>query len=169
VGVFFQDDYQISRKLTLNLGLRYEYFQPPVDTHDLRFAFDPTTGNLIVPNQRVLTTQVSPVFPKNIPIVTAQTAGYPSRSLVNPDHKDFGPRIGLAYRPFPNNKTVIRTGYGIFYSFRRCWAHSVGGHTIPTSSLQMRSPVGRHCSNSRILFLAWVQFLLKALVRARDT
>jgi hypothetical protein len=116
VGVFFQDDYQISRKLTLNLGLRYEYFQPPVDTHDLRFAFDPTTGNLIVPNQRVLTTQVSPVFPKNIPIVTAQTAGYPSRSLVNPDHKDFGPRIGLAYRPFPNNKTVIRTGYGIFYS-----------------------------------------------------
>ncbi len=116
VGVFFQDDYQISRKLTLNLGLRYEYFQPPVDTHNLRFTFDPTTGNLIVPNQQVLNALVDPVFPKNIPIVTAQQAGYPSRSLVNPDYKDFAPRIGIAYRPFPNNKTVIRAGYGIFYS-----------------------------------------------------
>jgi hypothetical protein len=116
IGLFFQDDYQVSRKLTVNLGLRYEYFQPPVDKFDLRFAFDPSTGNLIVPTQKALNTLVSPVFPKNIPIVTAQTAGYPGRSLVNNDPKDFGPRIGLAYRPFLNNKTVIRTGYGIYYS-----------------------------------------------------
>ncbi len=115
-GVFFQDDYQVSRKLTVNLGLRYEYFQPPIDVHNLRFTFDPTTGNLIVPNQQVLDTQVSPVFPKSIPIVTAQAAGYPSPSLVNSDKKDFGPRIGMAYRPFSNNKTVIRAGYGVFYS-----------------------------------------------------
>ena len=115
-GVFFQDDFQVSRKLTLNLGLRYEYNQPAVDKYDLRFAFDPSTGNLIVPTQQALTNFVSPVFPKNIPIVTAQSAGYPSRSLVNSDKKDFGPRIGLAYRPFLNNRTVIRTGYGIYYS-----------------------------------------------------
>jgi hypothetical protein len=115
-GVFFQDDYQVSRKLTLNLGLRYEYNQPPVDKYDLRFAFDPATGNLIVPTQKALTTLVNPVFQKNIPIVTAQAANYPSRSLVNSDRNDFGPRVGLAYRPFLNNRTVIRAGYGIYYS-----------------------------------------------------
>ena len=64
MGVFFQDDFQVSRKLTLNLGLRYEYNQPAVDKYDLRFAFDPSTGNLIVPTQQALTTESVRSFPR---------------------------------------------------------------------------------------------------------
>jgi hypothetical protein len=115
-GAYIQDNFQVSPKLTLNLGLRFEYFQPAVDKNDMRFSFDPATGNLVVPNQKVLQTLVSPVFPKNIPIVTADQAGFPSRSLLNSDWHDFGPRIGFAYRPGSTNRTVIRAGYGIFYT-----------------------------------------------------
>jgi hypothetical protein len=120
LGVFVQDNFQVSPKLTLNLGLRYEYFSPPVDKYDMRFSFDPSTGNLVVPNEQVLNTLVSPLFPKSIPIVTAQQAGYPERSLLDANHKDFGPRLGFAYRPFGNGRTVLRGGYGLYYS-RLAW------------------------------------------------
>src|SRR2546423_13023894 len=63
LGFFFQDNYQVSTRLTLNLGMRYEYFSPPIDKYDMRFSFDPKTGNLVVPNAKVLETLVSPVFP----------------------------------------------------------------------------------------------------------
>ncbi|MBI3697147.1 MAG: TonB-dependent receptor [Acidobacteria bacterium] len=124
-GFFLQDDWRATAKLTLNLGLRYEYFTPPVDKYDMRFAFDYRTGNLVVPNEQVLRTLVNPLFPKNIPIVTAQSAGFPSRSLLHGDHNNFGPRVGFAYRPFSNNRTVVRGGYGIYYS-RLTWTQMDG-------------------------------------------
>lgn len=111
---YVQDDWRVSPKLTLNFGFRYEYGLPPIDKYDMRFAFDPRTGNLVVPNEKVLNTLVNPLFPKSIPIVTAQAAGFPERSLVRGDGGDWGPRIGFAYRPF--DKTVIRAGYGIYYT-----------------------------------------------------
>lgn len=111
---YFQDDWRVSPKLTLNFGLRYEYGTPPTDKYDMRFAFDPRTGNLVVPDEKVLNTLVNPLFPKSIPIVTAQAAGFPSRSLVRGDRSNWGPRIGFAYRPI--DKTVIRAGYGVYYT-----------------------------------------------------
>jgi hypothetical protein len=114
-GLFVQDDFHVTRDLTLNLGLRWEYFAPPVDVHDQRFGFDLATGNLVVPNQTVINTLVSPVFPSSIPIVTAQAAGFPDRSLLNSHWKNFGPRIGFAYRLL-GGRTVVRGGYGIYYS-----------------------------------------------------
>lgn len=115
-GFYFQDDLRITPKLTLNLGLRYEYFTPPIDKYDMRYAFDPKTGNLVVPNQTVKDTLVSPLFPKSIPIVTAQQAGFPERSLLKGDRNNFAPRFGFAYQPLSNSKTVIRGGFGVYFT-----------------------------------------------------
>ncbi|MEW5977463.1 MAG: TonB-dependent receptor [Acidobacteriota bacterium] len=115
-GFYFQDDFRVTPKLTLNLGLRYEYFTPPIDKYDMRYAFDPKTGNLVVPTQKVKDTQVSPLFPKSIPIVTAQEAGFPARSLLQGDRNNFAPRFGFAYQPFNNAKTVIRGGFGVYFT-----------------------------------------------------
>jgi hypothetical protein len=110
---YIQEDWRITSKLTLNLGMRWEKTSTPVDQNDMRFTFDPATGNLVVPTQKVIDTLVSPVFPKNIPIVTAATAGFPSRSLVDSD-QNWGPRAGFAYRlPY---KIVVRGGFGLFYT-----------------------------------------------------
>ncbi|MEW5975639.1 MAG: TonB-dependent receptor [Acidobacteriota bacterium] len=116
LGLYFQDDWRITPRLTLNLGLRYDYFTPPVDKYDMRYAFDPKTGNLVVPNQKVLDTLVSPLFPQSIPIVTAQQAGFPERSLLKGDRNNFGPRFGFAYQPFNSSKTVVRGGVGVYFT-----------------------------------------------------
>ncbi len=114
-GMFVQDAWNVTPKLTLNVGVRWEYFMPPVDKNDMRFAFDPATGDLVVPNQKVKDTFVNPLFSSSIPIVTAQQAGWPGgRSLVNGQWKDFSPRFGFAYRL--TNRTVIRGGYGFYYT-----------------------------------------------------
>jgi hypothetical protein len=111
---FLQDDFKVSSRLTLSLGLRYEYNRPAVDKFDTIFNFDPATGSLVVPNEKVLREDVNPLFPGAIPIVTAQQAGFPERSLRRDDRNNFQPRFGFAFRPFANTNTVMRGGYGIF-------------------------------------------------------
>ncbi len=93
-GLFVQDNWQIGQRLTLDLGLRYDLNTPPVERDD-RWA------NFILEAGRQ---------------ITAGTDGYP-RALVRTRHSNFAPRIGFAYRPFADNKTVVRAGYGIFNSF----------------------------------------------------
>ncbi len=88
---FVQDDYKVSSKLTLNLGLRYEFFAPIKDVHNAQSNFDYATGQLLVAGQNGN-----------------------SDSLATAQHLNFGPRIGFAYNPFP--KLVIRSAYGLFYS-----------------------------------------------------
>lgn len=116
---YLQEDWRATSKLTLNFGLRWEKTTTPVDQNDMRYAFDPSTGNLVVPTQKVIDTLVSPVFPKDIPIVTAAAAGFPSRSLLQSD-SNWGPRAGFAYR-LPG-KMVVRGGTGLFYTPLLTWA-----------------------------------------------
>ena len=111
---FVQDDFRVLPDLTLSLGLRYEYDQPAYDKYDTIANFDPRTGSLVVPGESVLRQQVNPLFPKEIPIVTAQQVGFPVRPLRRDDRNNFQPRIGFAYRPFGNTRSVLRGGYGIF-------------------------------------------------------
>jgi hypothetical protein len=111
---FIQDDWNIRKNLTLSLGLRYEYDSPPVDKNNAVASFDPYRGAIVVPNLQVAQQNINPVFPSQIPIETAQSVDLPSRSLVNSYKIAFDPRIGFAYRPFSNDHTVIRGGYGIF-------------------------------------------------------
>ena len=114
-GLFVQDDFHVTPKLTVNLGLRWEYNQPPTDQNDLRFSFDRKTGALVVPTAKQLT-EISPYFPSTIPIETASQAGFPARSLLRSNWHDFAPRLSFAYRPFSAGNLVVRGGYGIFFA-----------------------------------------------------
>jgi Carboxypeptidase regulatory-like domain/TonB dependent receptor len=90
---FAQDDWKQSPKLTLNLGLRYDFGSTPLEGRNRMANFDPSgQGSLYY----------------------ASAGSLENRTLTRQDHSNFGPRIGLAYAITP--KTVIRSGYGIFYA-----------------------------------------------------
>ena len=92
-GGFVQDDWKLTRTLTLNIGLRYELFTQPVDARDLGSLFNVLTGQYAIPGKN----------------------GY-SRAMVDGDHNNFGPRFGFAWQAKP--KFVVRGGAGIFYGER---------------------------------------------------
>ncbi len=120
-GFFAQDDWKISSRLTLNLGLRYELHPPLKDKDYNTAAFLPNynvggvTGAVVVPNNTALgytssdfATAIAPS-----PILTAAQAGIPA-TLRYTYKKDFGPRIGFAWRLYGTDKTVLRGGWGRF-------------------------------------------------------
>jgi hypothetical protein len=125
IGFFGQDDWKVSQNLTLNFGLRYEY-HPMFRDHLNNLAnFLPNytstvngqtvNGAVVIPNQQVFNI-VNPGFTQSIaptPILTAAQAGIPE-SLRYSQKTDFAPRVGFAWRPFHDDKTVVRGGYGKF-------------------------------------------------------
>ena len=113
MGAFVQDDIQVSRSLTVNLGLRYEYGQPWKEAAGRQDTFDPTTGKLVVPGPGSVSL-VNPAIMHDYGdlIETAAQAGYSTR-MITFSELNFAPRVGLAWRPMEN--TVVRAGYGIFY------------------------------------------------------
>jgi hypothetical protein len=111
-SAYAQDQFKVTRNLTLNYGIRWEFQGPYYDNRGLLYNFDPTTGALVVPNQGL--THINPQFPTSIPIKTASQAGYPANTLLDGHFAYFYPRLGFAYRPFSNEKTVIRGAYGIY-------------------------------------------------------
>jgi hypothetical protein len=102
---YAQDDWRARANLTLNFGLRFEYFSPYVEK-DNRLVNLAHNSNF---------TQVLPVCPVAVPGACAP--GSP-RSLVNPDRNMYSPRVGFAYRPKQKifKETVVRGGYGINYN-----------------------------------------------------
>jgi len=96
VSGYFMDDYRVSPRLTLNLGLRYDVFTPMVEEHNRIANFDFATGSFIAPGM----------------------PGVSDTGNVKTNYKNFAPRIGFAYTPFSDNKTVLRGSYGIFYSLQ---------------------------------------------------
>ena len=110
-GYYFQDDWRISNKLTLNLGLRYEFNLPPIENIDKIASFDPATNTI-----KVAGGQEAFINSQNI-LELRPRAGI-GRRLWETDRNNFAPRIGIAYRPFNNTKTVIRTGFGTFYNYQ---------------------------------------------------
>lgn len=117
---YFQDDWKLNQKLTLNLGVRYEYAQPYYERHDHQAMFYPTspatagqsTGVYLLPesqrNVAMSSTFTNLLAADNISIQYTK-----NRSLVNSQKTNFAPRFGFAYRL--NDKTVLRGGYGIFF------------------------------------------------------
>jgi Carboxypeptidase regulatory-like domain len=94
---FIQDDWRAGTHLTLNLGARYEYFQPMTEKY----------GHLS-------DLAVSPGF-ASAEVLTAQSPGALPDSLIRPDKNNWAPRVGIAYRPWIAHRLVMRAGYGIFY------------------------------------------------------
>jgi hypothetical protein len=114
---FVQDDYRITPKLTVNLGFRYEI--PPA-FHDINgggAALDMTNGGGFLWTKKVYD-QIVQNAPGYLPNLVRCCA---DDKLVSPDHKDFAPRIGVAWRPFDTNRFVVRAGYGIFYDLQNGW------------------------------------------------
>jgi hypothetical protein len=109
-GAYFQDDFKVSSRLSLQLGLRLDFFQAPNDKNGLYYNFDPKTFSVVVPNQYAAD-HVSPAWPSaTFPVSLASDVNFPSR-LVNSSHQ-FAPRFGFSYRLM--DKTVLRGGYGIY-------------------------------------------------------
>jgi hypothetical protein len=105
-SVYAQDDWKASERLTLNLGLRYEFFSTVKEHSNEEATFDFNSVSLIVPKGQ--NAQLTPTLAASLPV---QRNG--SRGLISPDLNNFAPRIGFAYRI--TNKLVLRSGYGIFY------------------------------------------------------
>ncbi|HWR53354.1 MAG TPA: carboxypeptidase regulatory-like domain-containing protein [Bryobacteraceae bacterium] len=102
-GFFFTDTFKVTPKLTLDYGLRWDYYANASYDDGLMYNFDLKTGSVIVPAE--LQSKIHPLYPKNIPIITGDVVPPGSR-------KNIRPRISAAYRL--TNKTVIRGGYGEF-------------------------------------------------------
>jgi len=117
---YIQDDWKVSRSLTLNLGLRYELNIQPTAMlgQSARFNFDTGRWAVSTFNGEIntISQQVARfALPRFRDLVDRATdVGLPNKLLSN-DYNDFAPRVGLAWRPFGNNQTVIRAGAGIFY------------------------------------------------------
>jgi hypothetical protein len=120
--VFVQDDWKVKSNLTLNLGLRYDLASADKQDFAQNSVFNINTGQWIVSTykngQINLSTQQVAQAAYNAysqDIITAQQAGL-NNNLQTISKNTLSPRIGFAYRPFDNDKTVVRAGYGIFYT-----------------------------------------------------
>ena len=102
-GIFVTDTFKVTPKLTLDLGLRLDYFPSASYEDGLQYAWDPSSGNLIVPQDKL--SAVSSLYPKTITVVEGNVLPEAKTSNVRP-------RLGFAYRL--RDKTVVRGGYGMF-------------------------------------------------------
>ena len=112
-AAFFQDDIQVTPRLTINAGLRYEYFGPPTEIHGHFSNFDPAIAAPQVPAAGSFSGFVLPAnYTGPVPagVLKMQNSG-----LWNSDYKDLGPRLGFALRLFHSSSAVLRGGYGIYY------------------------------------------------------
>ncbi len=127
-AAFIQDDWRIAPRITLNLGLRWEYDAPPTEEDNLLGNWEPAVG--------------------------FEQVGKQIGSVYNPDHKDFGPRAGIAWDVTGHGTTIVRAGGGLSYSLLPMNAYinagpgnaSTKGITvIPTGACTTAVPVGGTC------------------------
>lgn len=123
--VFVQDDIKVNSNLTVNVGLRYDLQSAPSQDLGQNSIFDQALGKWVVSTykngQINLTTQQVAQSAYNEfagDIVTTKQAGF-NNNIQTESKKNLAPRVGFAYRPFNNDKTVIRAAYGIFYLLQR--------------------------------------------------
>jgi hypothetical protein len=111
---YVQDDFHVNDKLTLNLGLRYEYATPWVEEDNILSNWDPETRQMVI----------------------ATDGSLKDRSTLNPDRNNFGPRLGAAWTVA--DKTVVRSGYGVSYVH----FHRAGGaNVLPINGPQVINAV----------------------------
>ena len=139
-GAYAQDEWQANNHLTVNFGLRWEVQPAMFETNGDLASFDPALNSIVVPDKFFSMvanspTMVTPVYigtlesyngcsltnygvtpDPSLPctkVMSASQAGLPQGLRHTPLH-DFDPRVSIAYRPFNNEKTVVRAGFGLF-------------------------------------------------------
>jgi hypothetical protein len=112
--VYVQDDWRAASRLTLNLGLRYEYSTPYWEKNNILSNFDPVTNSMIL----------------------ARDGSIYDRALIDPDRNNVGPRLGFAYTVTPG--TVVRGGYGVSYVH---FSRAGGGDILPINGPQVVNAV----------------------------
>jgi hypothetical protein len=116
VGIYGQDDWRVTSRLTLNLGLRWEYFGPP---HNFKSNIDSNVyfGDGVTPFA-CAKPPCNIFFPSNSQFYSYEAGArfeVRNTSIWNKNLKNFGPRVGFAYDVAGNGKFVIRAGAGLFY------------------------------------------------------
>jgi len=120
---FAQDEWRVSDRFTLNFGLRWELHPPFSEVNGNISNYDAVTGNVVIPDHALppavgfaASINACPGTTSAVPctkILTASRAGWPA-NLRWTYYRNFDPRFSFAYRPFHNNKTVLRGGFGVF-------------------------------------------------------
>jgi hypothetical protein len=112
-ALYIQDDFRVSNKLTLNMGLRWDVYVPWIEVDNRQSNFDEVTGRFIVASDNA--------------VVDGIEVG---RYLQTYSKKDLGPRLGMAYDVRGDGRTIVRGGFGVYWNF------SPGG----TSSSKAQNP-----------------------------
>ncbi|MBY0502313.1 MAG: carboxypeptidase regulatory-like domain-containing protein [Bryobacteraceae bacterium] len=120
-GFYFQDDWKVTPKLTVNLGLRYDLFPAIYERVNKLSSWDPRTNTIRVAGGReAFLSPTGQLLLRDRPDV--------GRTIYKTDYNNISPRIGFAYRPFGKTSTVIRAGFGSFYNMQ-----SAGNGITPLS------------------------------------
>ena len=136
-SAYAQDDWKVSPKLTLNLGVRWEYGSPYSEWKDNISNFDPIS-------QTVFTTTPGAVAGNGItPVSHGGTYG---KTLVNPDYADWAPRVGFAYAATPN--TAVRGGFGMSYvHYTRAGSGDILGINAPQAQFAAVTQIKPNLTN----------------------
>jgi hypothetical protein len=103
---FFDDNWQVSNKVTVQMGIRWEYLAPWAEENGIEGSFDAASGKI---GYHKLPAALPPQL---VPLVIQQDNFYPA-GILKKDLNNWGPRLGLAYNV--NDRTVARTGFGVYY------------------------------------------------------
>jgi hypothetical protein len=119
-AAYVQDDWKVNDRLTLNLGLRYDYYQPYKENSGSQMNFIPSTlgigtgtGTLLLPSRIQNSVVLGPKFTGILLKDNINVAYTDNERLTNAQTTDFAPRVGISYRF--TSKAVVRAGFGIFY------------------------------------------------------
>jgi hypothetical protein len=111
-GYYVQDDWKATRRLTINLGLRWDFESPPGERNGGLSNFNPTA----IDSVNGLRGALEYAGPKGF-----------GESVLTPDYKNWSPRFGFAWDIFGTGRTVVRGGYGVYFGYTMAFADDFGG------------------------------------------
>jgi len=115
VNGYFGDTWKVTPRFTVNLGLQYVYGSPPVfEQGGVTNAISALEWDQAITQPNAMDFTYAYLWCSTNPM-TGAAANCPRNSIMNPDRRDWAPRLGIAYAPLKN--TVIRTGFGMFFDF----------------------------------------------------